>query len=138
MVNISKQKLKSHFQKEIVEQLIHYISRVRRTKDTREFLFEFLTPAERIQLGKRLTAIMMLISGYSFSQIEQALKLSPTTVAKLWFNLKNNKFVRTCSLSVWHGRSIREQSALESFLKLLTEGLPPRAGKKRWEFLKGL
>lgn len=138
MVNISKQKLKPHLQKEIIEQLVHYVSHVRNTKETREFLFEFLTPTERIQLGKRLTAIMMLISGYSFTQIESALKLSPATVAKLWHDLKNNQFTRTRSLSLWGGRSIREKSALESFLHLLANGLPPRAGKKRWEFLRRL
>ena len=138
MVNVSKQQLKPHLQKEIIAQLVHYVSQVRKTKDAHEFLFEFLTPTERIQLGKRLTAILMLISGYSFVQIENTLKLSPSTVAKLWHDLKNNKYTRTRSLSIWRGRSIRERSALESFLKLLTNGLPPRAGKRRWEFLKGL
>ena len=137
MVNISKRKLKPQLQEEIIAQLVHYVSQVRKTKDAREFLFEFLTPAERVQLGKRLTAIMMLISGYSFTQIENALKISPATVAKLWRELKNDKFIRTRSLSTWRGRSIRERSALESFLQFLTNGLPPRAGKKRWEFLKG-
>ena len=137
MVNVSKRKLRPKLQKEIIEQLVHYVSQVRGTKDTREFLTEFLTTSERIQLGKRLTAVMMLISGYSFTQIEDALKISPATVSKLWQGMRDDKFVRTRALAIWHGRSIRERSALESLLKLLTDGMPPRAGKGRWDFLKG-
>lgn len=121
-----------------MEQVVHYVSKVRGTAETREFINEFLTPTERLQMGKRLTAVIMLIKGYSFTQIEEALKLSPATVVKLWQSLKENKFTRIRSLATWKGRPIRERTMFEDFLNLLTEGLPPRAGKGRYRYLKGL
>ncbi len=135
MVNISKRKLKPKLQKEIIEQLVHYVSKVRGTVETREFLFEFLTESERVQLGKRLTAVMMLIAGYSFTQIEDALKVSPATVVKYWKQMKDGTFVQMRALAIVYGRTLKSRTAVESLLRLLTHGLPPRAGKGRWDFI---
>lgn len=135
MVNISKRKLKPHFERTIIEQLVDHVSRVRGRR-SKEFLFEFLTSTERIQLGKRITAILMLLEGYSFTQIEKALEISPTTVVKLWQELKGGKFP-TISAMWTFGRTVHERSALDALLNALANGLPPRAGKGRWKFLHG-
>ena len=135
MVNISKRKLKPHFERTIIEQLVDHVSRVR-GKKSKEFLSEFLTTSERIQLGKRITAILMLLEGYSFTQVEKALEISPTTVVKLWDNIKEDKFPTITSMMVM-GRTIHERSALDALLAVLANGLPPRAGKGRWKFLHG-
>jgi uncharacterized protein YerC len=135
MVNISKRRLKPHFERTIIQQLVDHVSRVRGRRSS-EFLSEFLTPTERIQLGKRITAILMLLEGYSFTQIEKALEISPTTVVKLWQELKDGKFP-TISAMCTFGRTVHERSALDALLSVLAKGLPPRAGKGRWKFLQG-
>ncbi len=136
MVNVSKKKLKPHLERAIIEQLVDHISRAR-GKHTKEFLFELLTPAERVQLGKRLTVLVMLMQGYSFTQVQNALKVSPVTVAKLWRNMKTGNYPVTSSLQGW-GRAVHERPMLEALLAALAQGLPPRAGKGRWKFLREL
>jgi uncharacterized protein YerC len=136
MVNVSKRKLKPHLERAIIEQLIDHVSRTR-GKRAKEFLFELLTPAERVQLAKRLTVLVMLMQGCSFTQVQNALKVSPTTVVRLWRNMKNGEYPTTRSLQAW-GHTVHDKTTLEAFLVLLTEGLPPRAGKGRWKFLKGI
>ncbi|MEK9176764.1 MAG: Trp family transcriptional regulator, partial [Patescibacteria group bacterium] len=118
----------------IFEQLVDHVSRVhgRRSK---EFLSELLTPTERLQLGKRLTGIIMLMQGFSFSQVGSALKMSETTVVKLWRNMKEGKFPAISAMRAF-GRTVHEHGTFEALLRMLTGGMPPRAGRGRWKFLK--
>jgi uncharacterized protein YerC len=138
MVNISKRKLKQKIRESISTQLVHHIARVHGDSRTRNFLAELLTDAEETQLAKRFSAIILLMRGYSFRQIERILKISPATAVKLWRQYKSGKFKTIRSISIWQGKAFQVDTALESLLKLLTEGLPPRAGKGRWKFLKGV
>ncbi len=137
MVNISKRKLKQKVRESITTQLVHHIARIHGDANTKNFLSELLTGAEEIQLAKRFSAIILLLRGYSFRQVERVHKISPATVMKLWQRYKEGGFRTIRHISVWQGRAFQEDTALESLLKLLTEGLPPRAGKGRWKVLKG-
>ena len=134
MVNISKRKLKPHLEKHILQELSRQIARTRGVSHARNFLFELLTPAEYVQLAKRLALIIMLFRGYSFDQIERSLKVSPTTVASHWRGMKTGKYQALRSVALFHARGLPEDSILESLLKLVAEG--PNARKSRWDFLK--
>ena len=52
-------------------------------KDHQAFFYELLTPTEKIMLGKRLSAIILLSKGATPYQASKTLKLSQTTTAKL-------------------------------------------------------
>ena len=137
MVNISKRKLKQKVRESITTQLVQHVARIHGDKNAKNFLSELLTEAEEIQLAKRFSGIILLLRGYSFRQVERILKISPTTAMKLWQKYKEGGFKTIRHISIWQGRAFREDTAIESLLKLLTEGLPPRASKGRWKFLKG-
>jgi uncharacterized protein YerC len=138
MVHISKRALKPHIQGQILKQLTLHITRLRGAERTEHFLSEFLTDAERVQLAKRLAIFILLVRGYSFGQIEKLLKVSQVTVIKIWKAYKNGKFKTLEAESIFNGQSFRERTVFEALIHLLTEGLPPRAGKGRWKFLKGV
>ena len=135
MVNISKQKLKPHTEKAIIEELLRHIGRLK-GKDAREFLTEFITDAERIQLAKRFAIVLLLLRQYSFGQIEKMLKVSSATVVKQWQQLKGGKYVRLRTSDFFHGHQLSDETAVEELLTMLAKGFPPRAGKGRWEFMK--
>jgi len=56
-------------------------------KEHQAFFYELLTPTEKIMLGKRLSAIVLLSKGATPYQTSRTLKLSPTTAAKLLVRL---------------------------------------------------
>lgn len=136
MVNISKKKLKPEIERAVLREFLNHVARRKDSSETQEFLYEFLTSSERIQLAKRFAIVIMLLRGYSFAQIQKMLKVSPSTVALQWRNLKQGKHGRMRIADILHGRHIPESSLFESLLKLLAEGPPPRVGKGRWKFLK--
>ena len=138
MVNISKKKLRTHIERDILSQFTLHVARLRGEKRTQDFLNDLLTDAERMQAAKRLAIIILLMRGYSFTQIQNALKVTPATVVKLWKAFTRGAFKTIREKSIFHGQSFKEDTALEGFLKLMTSGMPPRAGKGRWKFLKGV
>ena len=58
----------------------------------RAFLYDMLTPTERIMLSKRFAIIYMLTKGYSFSVIQETLRVSPSTVGRIWEAIQKNKY----------------------------------------------
>ena len=65
------------------------LSALRNTKDVELFLFDLLTPTERIVLAKRLAIAVLLTKGYGYENIMNILKVSSPTVSrvKAWLNL---------------------------------------------------
>ena len=96
-----------------------------------KFISEFFTPTEQIMFAKRLAAIMMIHNGYSFSAIERTLKLSPSTVTRLWRMTETDKFTVI-------GRQKLKEKARKKFwddFDVLVRLGMPEMGKGRWKFL---
>lgn len=136
MVNISKKKLKPSIEKAILDEFLRHVQRNKDSSHVKEFLFEFLTSAERTQLAKRFAIVVMLLRGYSFIQIQKTLQVSPPTIVKQWKNLKNGKLAHLRSDDMRFGHAIVKNSLSDSLMTLLKEGPPPKVGKGRWNFLK--
>ena len=67
---------------------------IKGTKVQRRAFFDaMLTPTERIMLSKRFAIIYMLAKGYSFSAIQETLRVSPSTVARIWEAIQKGKYV---------------------------------------------
>lgn len=96
-----------------------------------KFISEFFTPTEQIMFAKRLATIMMIHNGYSFSAIERTLKLSPSTVTRLWKMTETDKF------TVIGRRKLKEKARKkfwDDFDALVRLGMP-EMGRGRWKFL---
>lgn len=129
MPHVSKNKVKKDVFLRISEQLIDIISRIKTSRDSKRFLNELLTQTEHTMLSKRLAIIVMLHRGHTFNFISKHLKVSESTISRLWRRKKNNEF----SLLV---EKIEKDRIGRKFLVELETSLrfklPPISGPGRW------
>jgi len=131
MTNVSKQKLNKKVEVDIFDYLTGLITSAD-TKTSKEICFALLTPAERIMLAKRLSAIALLGSGVSRYRVAKTLHLSETTVSKYLEQLEGGMYTVI-------GTSLRKKefdwkAFWETVEKISRGGLPPMDGR-RWQSL---
>lgn len=81
MGRISKRKLYEELENRIYEMLIEHLASLRTQLEVKEFLHSLLSHTEKIMLAKRLAIAALLSRGYTYQQIDDALKVSKATVA---------------------------------------------------------
>jgi len=123
MANISKREVSTKVQRRIEKEL-----RGQMTSNPSAFLEELFTKTERIMLAKRLAVMFMLESGYSFAAIERLLKVSPTTIAKIWREQKEGKY----SKLIARCRRAARAGDRDPVAWLFGISLPPQ-GRGRWK-----
>ena len=80
---------------------------------TRQRIFrELFTKTERLMIGKRLSLLFLLSQDKSTLAISEALKMSPSTVARFELLVSNGVFKSTC---VW----LRQDKIRSTFIKIL-------------------
>ena len=136
MAHVSSKKLKKEVFKKAKDQFAEAILLLKTKENQKKFLDDFLTPTEKVMLGKRLCLILMLSKNYSFEKISKTLKMSPSTIARFWKEIKNSKH----SLIIEKVESKNEATeafwkGLESFMRF---GMTPKYGRGRWDFLNNL
>ena len=130
MTHISKQKLKEEDFKKIYDQLISMFDTAGDSRRSDRLLKEFLTSAEKVMLAKRFAILCMLEQGVSQHFIGQVLKVSPSTVNRIFLQYQNNKFRYIESILKKNRRNI-----WDTLGTIITAGLPPRVGRGRWQWL---
>lgn len=133
MPHISRQFLKGNLERKLVLSLIENITRKGNAKSRSALCSELLTGTERLMLAKRLAVVCLLGKGVPFEQISKELKVSSSTVARLWTAMQQGKFketIRTIKLS-------KLDKFILSFFTVLLAGARPRYAP-RWKFLKDL
>lgn len=80
MGRVSKRTINTHLQQEVENQLSTFLASVNNKQEVAAFLREFLTPEEKIMLGKRLILFMMLHKNLTSAQIYSSLHFSYETV----------------------------------------------------------
>ena len=85
MPHVSRFPLKNEVKREITKSLWWILAKFGKQEEIERFLGELLTPTEKTMLAKRLAIAAMLTKGYSYKDIGDVLKVSPTTV----LNIKN-------------------------------------------------
>ena len=138
MTNVSKRKLDAAVVDMLSRQLLEIVAAANTKQRAYSLVMDLLTSAERTMLAKRLAIIIMLDHGSRFEQIENTLKVSPTTVARVWKEQKEGKYdsiVGFCTRGAKR-RSVRrttESKPLADVIEVLLQaGLPPQ-GKGRWK-----
>lgn len=92
MPHVSRRKLKKKVFAKINDQLADAVLETASLNELRWFFKELITPTEKIMLAKRLAAMMMLESGFSFSAIERALKITRQTIIRFWHKTKHSSY----------------------------------------------
>ena|SRR3989338_10590925 len=76
----------------IFELLVECVTAKGPTNKRRTFFIDLLTPTERIMFSKRFAIIYMLAKGYSFDTIQDTLRVSPSTIARIWQAVQKGKY----------------------------------------------
>ena len=88
MGQISKYPIHKSVEKRMFEIFVTTISYLKNTKEVEEFLYDFLSPVEKIMLAKRLAIAVLLAKGYRYPSIIGILRVSPATIATVSLSLK--------------------------------------------------
>ena len=108
----------------IFDKLIERVTSKGSVHERKSFLLNLLTPTERIMLSKRFAIIYMLQKGYSFDAIQELLRVSPSTIARLWVSVQKGK----------HQDVVRQMQTPNfglSFIEFFTDLMPPMSMSKK-------
>ena len=128
MPRASKQRLETQVWEQIHKTLVEVISS-HKVSDLKKFLFEFLTNEEKVMLAKRLTLYIMLLSGYSDTEIKEVLKMSYETVrtARSLMTTKSKQFKD--SLTEW-AKEPTQEKAPNRLLRMIEPALSAKGDMK--------
>lgn len=89
MSKISKRFLNKEIEERIFNIFWKTISSLQKPGDAKDFFQDLLSPAEQTMLAKRLAIAVLLIKGFSYSQIDDAIKVSRPTIMNVSLWLKH-------------------------------------------------
>ncbi|MFZ1075557.1 MAG: Trp family transcriptional regulator [Minisyncoccia bacterium] len=137
MAHVSRKKIKKQIAAELADQFLTFLTVARTKKDAHIFADELFSQTERVMLAKRLAIVILLVRGYSFTQVEESLGVTRQTVVRIWKDIQSGGYRKIASYARKHTRHFEEESAVDAFIRILHLGMPPRAGK-RWQQLNKL
>lgn len=85
---------------------------------------ELFTPTERMMLAKRFAIICMLGEGYTFEDIQQTLRVSPSTVGRIWGAMQRGRYQKVVSI-------VRKREMID----FITSLFPRSRYAPRWKFM---
>lgn len=88
MSQISRRFLAKKVEERILNLFISAIMLVQTESSVVSFIDGILTPTEKVMLSKRFSIAFMLLEGYDYNQIQDALKVSSATVGRIAMWLK--------------------------------------------------
>lgn len=135
MPHVSRKKIKKDVAAELADQFLTFLSLARTKGEARILANELLSQTERVMLAKRLASVVLLIRGYSFSQIEDALGVTRQTVIRIWKDVKTGKYEKIIRYVRNHTKHFKRETFMEELIRAIHFGMPPRAGHGRWKFL---
>lgn len=119
MGRVSRKPLNKDLKEDLEEQLSFIISSLNKKEDISSFLDEFLTPEEKLMLGKRLILYMMLYKGMASKEIKNSLGMSFETVRwyKLIYEGKSEKFRQSINKLINRENAKQMWGKVEKILK---------------------
>ena len=122
MPHISKRLLQKEQFIEMHKQLYKIINDFSKINKTSLLLDTILTKTEKIMLSKRLAIVLLLDQGETIYAIENTLKVSPSTVARISNDHENGKFSKMLN-------EIKKTDIWDEIKKII----PPRVGRNRFK-----
>ena len=130
MPHVSRHVPEKKIADKIYTELLNHITAKGSEKDRALLCSDLLTPTERIMLAKRLAIICMLGEGYPFEEIQEVLRVSPSTVGRLWSAMQNGKYTQIIRII----RKRKLSNSIVGFIETLLSIPRPRHGS-RWTFI---
>ena len=133
MVQVPRRQLKNEIREEISENLWIAISAVSKKEDVLDFIYDILSPAERLMIEKRLAVAILLLRGWKYDSIKEFLKVSNSTINSVRSNIerggKGFRFIV---------EQLGKKKSLGQIIKKSEKSfgiMPPIVGRGRWAFL---
>lgn len=103
MPQVSKYLLEKQVKNRVFEVFWKTIAGLNTTPQVKEFFDELLTPTEKIMLAKRLAISILLYKKYSYEDIVDILKVSPSTIGNIarFYVFKIALFSNTTLYETW-------------------------------------
>ncbi|HVF68982.1 MAG TPA: hypothetical protein VNA13_00270 [Xanthomonadales bacterium] len=119
MGRVSKKIINKDLQKQLEEQLSFIVLSLTNRNDIDIFLSEFLTKEEKIMLGKRIVLYMLLMKGFSSSEIHATLSMSYETIRwyKQLFDTKPTVFKKQLDILIRKEKTKDLWSKIDKMLK---------------------
>ena len=94
MTQVSKRKLDSKIEKELLDSLSYIIKELKTKEDVDKFISSALTKTERLMIAKRVLTAFLLQNNIEDKKISTTLKLTAATITrlKMWINLNRAGF----------------------------------------------
>ncbi len=127
MTKVSKYLMAKEVQSRMFEVFWKTIADLQTSSAVEEFFNELLSPTEKIMLAKRLAISILLIKKYSYEEIIDILKVSPSTIGIIarWLKSEGKAFQKAIAKLLAQEKQGEFWDNLEQFL---SEIIPPGKG----------
>jgi uncharacterized protein YerC len=136
MAQISKYPTSKHITEKLFETFFQCFIYLSHSSNTQKFLFDLLTPTERIMLAKRIFIALMLMKDFEYSDIRQTIKVSNSTIASVRQRLEDGND----GLNQILNKIIRNKELNQFFMNMSLQLVTPLArsgmGSGPWRHLK--
>jgi len=136
MPHVSKKRIKKEVATELADQFLTFLSITQSKAEARILANELLSQTERVMLAKRLAIVVLLVRGYSFTQIGESLGVTPQTITRVWKSLKDGKYQKIARYARERTRHFKQEAFMDAFIRIIHIGMPPRVGRGRWKSLR--
>ena len=133
MPRVSRIPVEKKIYKDIVDSFVGLVTDLNNKDKVKEFLNDFLTEEERLMLSKRLVLALMIRQGHSTNDIQDALKVSRTTInlMRRWISYKKGIEVGLNKMSkVEYGNKSSKES--EGILRHIPPLTRSKKDKSKW------
>lgn len=90
MSRVSRRQLSSQITKIVLQGFKRALKELEKEEDAQAFLYEFLTPQEKVMLAKRLAIGILLYDNLHYREICELLKVTPSTVQKVRLDMEKS------------------------------------------------
>lgn len=132
MGRVSKRKINKDLEKDLEEQLSFIVASLTSREEINIFLDEFLTPEEKLMLGKRLILYMLLYKGLTNTQINNILSVSHETTRwyREMFEKKPDIFRKTLERLIKREKTQELWKKIENILEPFVLALDAKTNMK--------
>jgi len=130
MTRVSKRKIRDEDFKKIFDKFIEIIDISKSKKDTRLFIKEFFSSAERVMFAKRIGIIYMIIEKVPDRVIADTLSVSTSTIGRIIEKYDRGDYRYLNSIMK------KNKESLLDIIEKIYFILPPKIGRKRYRFVK--
>ncbi|MBI2640062.1 MAG: hypothetical protein HYW90_04220 [Candidatus Sungbacteria bacterium] len=134
MPKVSKNPLTAEMKRDVIGALTRTLTEINDREFLERFIDDLLTPTEKLMLGKRLMAAVLIQRGYGYGAICRVLKMSKATVWVIQRDLVKSGvgYKKVFDLFFKEAKGQKIVNAIEKFLGAVT--LPVRAASEiRWQ-----